>query len=188
MPTFYEGSPIEAVEQTVSAADYASAYYWVQSSFSLLHRREVRAGICLTLAVIVGSMIPLYSSRFLTLWGPFCAIIILLASAANFFFVQPITIRNWAEELYDSNALLALPQKITVYRDSVIAENGREQFSQYWTDFSGCVETKEAFVIHGSSERNLLILKKDGLSPEQKSRLSAHFADTFASRYQKIGR
>ena len=64
MPTFYEGSPIEAVEQTVSAADYASAYYWVQSSFSLLHRREVRAGICLTLAVIVGSMIPLTSFLF----------------------------------------------------------------------------------------------------------------------------
>ena len=188
MPTFYEGKPIEVVEQNISAADYASAYYWVQSSFSLMHKREIKAGICLTLAVITGSIIPGYLARFSTFWGPVCVILILLGVAVVFFFVQPNDIKNWAAELYRSNSLLELPQKIDIYRDSVIMQNEREKFTQYWTDFSGCVETKDAFVIHGGRERNLLIVKKYGLSEEQKSKLSAHFADTFASRYQKIGR
>lgn len=188
MPTFYEGKPIETVEQTVAAEDYASAYYSVQSSLSLLHKREVKAGICVSLAVIVGSTIPLYYARFLSLFGPVCVIIIFLATAANYFFIEPTAIQNWAEELYDSNALLALPQKITVYRDSVVLENEHETFTEYWTDFYRCIETRGAFIMNGGRERDLLILKKEGLSEEQKSRLSAHFADTFASHYQKIGR
>lgn len=188
MPTFYEGKPIETMEQTVTANDYASAYYWVQSSFSLLHKREVRAGICLSLAVIIGSMIPGYLIKFTTFWGPVCAILVLLGLAFLFFFVQPNDIKNWAAELYRSNALFALPQKIDIYRDSVVLKNKWEQFTLYWTDFSGCVETKEAFVIHGGRERNLLIVKKDGLSKEQISKLSSHFSDAFASHYQKIGR
>lgn len=188
MPTFYEGKPVEAIEQTVSAADYASAYYSVQSSLSLMHKREVKAGICVTLAVITGTVIPVYYARFLTFWGPFCGIFIFLALAAIFFFVQPNDIKSWAEELYRSNPLLSLPQKVTVYRDSLVVENEYEQFTEYWTDFSGCIETRDAFVLNGGRERNLLVLKKSGLSEEQKNRLSAHFSDTFASHYRKIGR
>ncbi len=188
MPTFYEGKPIETVEQTVAAEDYASAFYSVQSSLSLMHKREVKAGICVSLAIIIGSMIPLYYSRFFSLLGPICTIIIFLACAANFFFVQPNTIKNWAAELYGSNALLAMPQKITVYRDSVVLANECETFTLYWTDFYRCIETRDAFVMNGGRERDLLILKKSGLSEEQKHRLSAHFFDTFASHYQKIGR
>lgn len=187
-PTFYEGKPIEAVEQTVNAADYASAYYVVQSSLSLMHKREVKAGICLSLAVITGSIIPIYHAKFFTFWGPFCGIFVLLGLAAVFFFVQPNDIKNWAKELYRSNALLALPEKIIVYRDSIVADNGRERFTEYWTDFYGCIETKDAFIMNGGMERNLLIIKKEGLSTEQKNKLSTHFADTFASRFQKTGR
>ncbi|HEX3025989.1 MAG TPA: YcxB family protein [Clostridia bacterium] len=188
MPTFYEGNPIETVEQIISEQDYADAYYAAHSSSALLHRRDVQAGICLSLAVLCASVIPLYRARFSTFWGPVCGILAFLALAAVFFFLKPQDTKNWARRLYRSNALMALPQKVTVYRDSIVLENGRERFSEYWTDFSGCVETKDAFILTGGRERLLLLIKKKGLSPERQNMLSAHFADAFAYRFRKFGR
>lgn len=188
MPTFYEGKPIEVVEQTISADEYACAYYAAQSTGSLIHKREVKAGICVTLAVITVSVIPIYLRRFFTFWGPVCTAFVLLGLAAVFFFVQPNDIKSWAEKLYHSNMLLSLPQKISIYRDSVVVENEREQLAEYWTDFFSCIETGDTFVFNGGRERNLLIIKKQGLSEEQRKRLSAHFFNEFASRYHKIGR
>jgi hypothetical protein len=185
MPTFYEGKPIEIIEQSVSSAEWASAYYTAQSSYSLIHRKEIKAGACITAALLIGSIIPSYHYRFSTVWGPACGIFITLALSAVFYFVQPNEIRQWAEKLYRSNAILALPEKITVYRDSVVIENEREQFLEYWTDFAKCIETKDAFVITGGLERSLLTIQKRGMTQEQQSRLSAHFADAFASRYQR---
>lgn len=187
MPTFYEGEPVEVVEQTVSAADFASAYYAAQSTASLMNRREVRAGLCVTLAILCASMIPLYSTRFSTFFGPVCGILALLGLAAVFFFAQPNDIKSWAERIYASNRLLALPQKISIYRDSIVAEGERERFTEYWTDFSRCIETREAFVLTGGRERYLMIVKKDGLDAQRSERVSLHFADAFASRYQQFG-
>ena len=186
MPTFYEGKPIEVIEQAVSADEWASAYYTAQASISLMHRREVKAGICITAALLVGSIIPVYHSKFSTAWAPACVIVILLALSLVFYFIQPNEIKRWAAELYRTNALLALPEKITILRDSVTIENEHEQFLEYWTDFSKCIETKNAYVITGGRERNLLTVQKRGLTEEQKNKISAHFADAFASRYQKI--
>lgn len=188
MPTFYEGSPIEKIAQSVGSADYAQAYYTAQSTFSPMHRKEVKAGICITAALLIGSVIPVYHVKFSTVWVPVCGIILALVLAAVFYFVQPYEIRRWAAELYQGNALLALPEQITVYRDSVVIENQYEQILEYWTDFAKCIETKDDFVFTGGRERALLTIQKRGLAEEQRSRLSSHFADTFASRYLKIGR
>jgi hypothetical protein len=187
MPTFYEGEPVEVLEQTVSAADFASAYYAAHSTASLVNRKEVRAGFCVTLAILCGSIIPLYSTRFSTFFGPVCGILAFLGLAAVFFFAQPADIKNWAEKVYASNRLLALPQKIGIYRDSIVAESERERFTEYWTDFSRCIETREAFVLAGGQERHLMIIKKDGLDAQREARLSSRFADAFASRYQQFG-
>lgn len=188
MPTFYEGKPIETVEQTINAADYASAYYAAQSTVSLLHKKEVKTGICLTLAVISGCMIPLFHTVQPAVWGLIAASVALIGIAAVFFFAQPKDIRNWAEQLYRSNSLLAFAQKITIYRDSIQAESAHEQFLEYWTDFSRCVETRDAFVLVDGRERYLLAIKKEGLSRERVEAISAHLAGAFASRYQKFGR
>ncbi len=185
MPTFYEGEPIETIEQTVAAGEWASAYEAARSAVSPMHRKEVKSAICLTAGVLLGSLLPLYRSRFLTVWVPVCGIFIFLCLAVWFFFFQPKEIRRWARELYGSNALLALPQKITVFRDSVVIENEREKILEYWTDFFRCIETEKAFILSGGMERNLLVISKNGLAPEQVDRLSAHFSHTFASRYLK---
>lgn len=188
MPTFYEGKPIAVVEQSLSAADYASAYYAAQSTISRLRKKEVSAGICVTLAVASGALIPLFYRIPGVLGGLIAACVAFLGFAALLFFVQPNDIRSWAGELYRSNRLLALPQTVSIYRDSIIAKNERETFQEYWTDFSRCVETKDAFVLVGGRERWLLAVKKDGMDRTVKETLSAHFHDAFAWRYQKFGR
>nr|WP_319489601.1 YcxB family protein [uncultured Caproiciproducens sp.] len=188
MPTFYEGKPIEIIEQTVDPEDYAAAYYTAQSAISPMHKKWVKAGICLSTAIVIASFIPFYNARLATCWAPAGGIVLALALGFLFFFVQPNDIKKWADELYRSNGLLALPQKIQLYRDSVVLENSCEQILEYWTDFNKCLETGAAFVLTGGRERELLIIKKRGLTNEQTETISAHLAGTFASRYVKIGR
>lgn len=188
MPTFYEGKPIAVLEQSLSAADYASAFYAAQSTISLLRRKEVSSGICLTVSVISGALIPLFY-RVPGLLGVLITVCAVgLVFAGVLFFVQPNDLRSWAKELYRSNALLALPQTVTVYRDSIAVKSEVETFQEYWTDFSRCVETKEVFVLVGGRERWVLAVKKEGLEESVKETLSAHFQDAFARRYQKLGR
>lgn len=186
MPTFYEGNPIEVIGQTVGEDDYAAAVNAAQSTASPWNRREVRAALCVTLAVVCASVIPLYRVRFSTFLGPVCGILAFLGLAAVFFFWEPKDTADGARKIYRSNALMALPQKVSVYRDSIVTESSRERFTEYWTDFSRCVETKSAFVLVGGRERDLLLVKKAGLDPKRQAALAAHFADAFASRYQKF--
>jgi len=188
MPTFYEMKPVEILEQTMEADEYAAAYLAAQESISSLRKKEVKAGICLTVAAVIGALIPAYHTHSATYWVPIGAIAAAVLLAALFYFVQPSNIKRWAAELYRSNALLALPEKISIYRDSVLIENQYEQMMEYWTDFYKCVESKSLFVAIGGRERNLLVIKKQTLTEEQRNTLSAHFADAFASRYQKSGR
>lgn len=188
MATSYEGSPIEVIEQTLSAEEYAPEYRAAGGILSPWSRRGVKAGLCLSAALLVGSVIPLYRARFSTFFGPVCGVALCVAFAALFYFYQPREIERWAAELFRSNALLSLPQRISVYRDSVVIESERERILEYWTDFAGCLEDRKAFVFAGGRERNLLVIKKQGLSPEQTQRLSEHFSAAFAFRYQKRNR
>lgn len=188
MPNFYEGKPVAVLEQSLTAAEYGKAYYAAQSTVSLFHRKEVSSGVCLTVTVAAGALIPLFYRvpGLLSTLIAVCAVG--LGFAALLFFVQPNDTRSWGGALYRSNALLELPQEISVYRDSVVVKSERETLREYWTDFSRCVETEDAFILVGGWERWLLTLKKDGLSPEEKEALSAHFRDAFARRYQRFGR
>lgn len=185
MATFYEGGPIEVIEQTLTAEEYARGYRAAGEFSSPLRRRGVQAGLCLSAAVLIGSVIPLYRARFSTFFLPVCGILLCVLFAALFYFYRPREIERGAQELFRSNALLSLPQKIGVYRDSVVVESEREHILEYWTDFAGCLENGEFFVLSGGRERNLLILKKQGLSAEQRRRLTEHFSATFALRYGK---
>jgi hypothetical protein len=188
MATYYEGDPIGVVEQTLTAEEYAPEYRAAGGILSPFHRRGVKAGLCLSAALLIGSVIPLYRARFSTVFGPICGAALCVAFAALFYFYQPREIERWAAELFRSNALLSLPQKISVYRDSVVIESEREHILEYWTDFAGCLEDGEAFVLAGGRERDLLVIKKRGLSPEQIRSLSEHFSSAFALRYEKRNR
>lgn len=188
MPMFDKGSAIESMEQEITAQEYAEAFYAAQDSLSLMHKKEIKAGLCVSAAIIIGSFIPFYRTHFISFWLPAGGITIALLLAFLFYFVQPKDIKRWAVKLYEHNLLLSLPEKITVYRDCVIVQNSYEEILEYWTDFWKCIETKSFFAAIGGRERKLLIMKKQGLTNQQIEKLSAHFEDAFASRYQKSGR
>lgn len=188
MPTFYEGGPIETVSQTISSEDYANAFYAAYCASSPLRRRWVRAGIFLSAAIVIGSCIPFYRARFATVWIPCGGIVLALALCILFGFVQPNDLKKWGARLYRSNVLWSVPEQIEIYRDSVVLKNTCEQILEYWTDFSLCLETSSAFIAAGGRERELLIIKKQGLSKEQTEKISAALSGAFAARYVKSGR
>lgn len=188
MAADYESKPIDVIGQTLTDAEYARAYSAAEGMLSPFRRRGIQAGICLSAAVLFASVIPLYRAKFTTFFGPICAIVLCVAFAALFYFYQPRETERWAAERFRSGALLSLPQKISVYGDRAVVETERERILSYWTEFAGCTETETAFVFVGGRERSLLILKKQGLSPERIRRLSEHFSAVFVRRYWKSGR
>ena len=168
-------APVLVLEQQLSAEDYAQAALLYENTLFPFRRYWVRAGICVCAAVLVASAIPWYLSQFATAVVPICAVVFFLALALYFWRDQP------RRRLHGA-VLLCLPGKISVYQNGIVLENDAETLSEFWTDFSGCVEGHAYYVLWGGISRPLLILKKSVLSSEQKERLSAHLRSTFAGR------
>ena len=186
MPTFYEGRPIEILETELTRKDYESAYLLQEKYQSPFHRPAVKSGMCATAAVLIISALPYYLSRFSTIWAPVCGILIFVLLAVFFGNIQPRFIREWASQIFESNRLLSLKTTALIYRDSIICENEYEKFTEYWTDFSRCLEGDEYFVLSGGFHRQLLILDKKNMNEGQRQALSQHFANAFASRYHRV--
>lgn len=186
MPTFYEGGPVEILEFELTQKDYESAYLLQEKYQSPLNRPAVKTGLCITAAAVIISVFPYYLSKFSTVWAPVCGILIFLLLAVFFGYTQPKMTREWAAQVFQSNRLLPLKSTVLIYRDSVVYENEYEKFTEYWTDFSKCLEGDEYFVLTGGFHRPLLILEKNRMNEGQQQALSQHFANAFASRYHKV--
>ena len=174
--------PVLVLEQQLSAEDYAQAALLYENTLFPFRRYWVRAGICICVAVLVASAIPWYLSQFATAVVPICAVVFFLALALYFWREQPRRRLHGSVLQFCSSRLLRLPGKISVYQNGIVLENDAETLSEFWTDFSGCVEGHAYYVLWGGISRPLLILKKSVLSSEQKERLSAHLRSTFAGR------
>ncbi|WP_283609715.1 YcxB family protein [Faecalispora anaeroviscerum] len=175
-------APVLVLEQQLSAEDYAQAALLYENTLFPFRRYWVRAGVCICAAVLVASMIPWYLSRFSTAFVPACGVVFFLALALYFWREQPRRRLHGAVLQFCGNSLLRLPGKISIYQNGIVLENDVETLSEFWTDFSGCVEGHAYYVLWGGISRPLLILKKSALSPEQAERLSAHLRNTFARR------
>ena len=188
MPNFYESEPIEKITTKLESDDFQKAYLFAEQYISSFHRREVKAGICLTLAVLIGSTIPLYANRFSSYWIPICGVLCALAASAFFFLKQPNIIKKWAKQLFESNVLLRQENEVTIFRDSIMIQNSYEKQQEYWTDFNQCLENSNYYVLVGGMNRNLVVIKKQNLTSEQISTISAHLLNTFARCYHKSRR
>lgn len=174
--------PILSFEQQLSAEDYAKSALMYENTLFPFRRFWVRAGFCICAAVLAASTIPWYLSRFATAFVPACFIVFFLALALFFWREQPRRRLHSTVLQFCNSRILRLPGKITIYQSGIILENEVETLSEYWTDFSGCVEGQEYYVLWGGISRPLLILKKSPLSQEEEQILSAHLRGTFAGR------
>lgn len=171
------------VTQTLTAKDFSAAAAAVKYFAGPMRRRSIRAAICLTAAVLAASTIPASLNFFHTAWVPVCVAAVLIVLAALVWFCQPGVDARKAEEWFGSCPLAALPSKVTVLRDRIIVESECEHVTEYWTDFSICVETKDLIAAAVGPERGLLVVKKQGLSEEEAKRLSGLFRYAFEVRY-----
>ena len=105
------------------------------------------ARICVTLALLCLSGTRLwYAVQFGGVWAPVAMEVMLLLLAAFLLFRAAEKRAGAAGASIFLNPLLALETTVSVYRDSVVLESGREKILEYWTEFQRCFETPRYFV------------------------------------------
>jgi hypothetical protein len=177
-----------AVPQTLTEKDYCTAYCAVKRFAFPRQRRSIRAGICLTAAALAASTIPACLNFYRTAVPSAVITAAAVILAALIWFLQPAVDSRRAAAVFRSCPLMAQPCRVTVTRDHAVVQSKYENYTEYWTDFSVCVETPELFAAACGRQRDMLILKKQDLAPEQAAAISRCLAGAFALRYYKTGR
>lgn len=184
--TKQEHPPAVETEQTLTAEDFIEAAAAAEYFAHPMRRRSVRAAVCLTAAAISASLVSACGRhpelRPLPIW----AAAILLLLAAVFFFGQPKARARRVLAWLGTCPLAGLPAKVAVRADCVALESRCEKMTEYFTDFSLCVETDRLVAAVGGRERNLLVVKKEGLPPERAKALSGLFRYGFDGRWYRL--
>ena len=174
------------VRQTVTAEDYAEASAAVAFFTAPMKRRTVRTLICVTAAAVAASFLPLCGGRVTARNAVIILAILGVVAGVAVWFLQPVFEKRRAVRWFRSCPLAALPAEVTLTRQSAVTVTECERLTEYWTDFSVCVETDRLIVAAGGRERFLLVLKKDGLEPEQKEKLSGLMRYVFDGRWGRV--
>lgn len=186
MPSIYDETPIVVIENEVNKEEYVSASLLREQQWGSLRLKELKAGILTILGVIFLVQLPRIPLGSAGMWILVCLALFCFVLALFYLILMPKNIAAKAEEIHASNRLAALPHVTEIYRDRVIEQNDKEQLSGYWTDYKGCVESDTLFVLSGGFTRDLLILPKRNLTPEQNLQLREHLLATYAARYRRV--
>ena len=173
------------VAQTLTERDYAEATAAVRFFAAPMRRRSIRAAACLTAAALAAACLPL-AKKSQSVQAVIAVVAALGAAAAVLvFFLQPVWEKRDAGKWFRSCSPAALPGTATVFPDRGVMKNGCERMTEYWTDFSVCVETDRLIAAAGGRERFLFVVKKEGLPPEEAERLSALMRYAFDGRWYR---
>lgn len=183
MPTYYENAVAQA-EFSLTGEEYASAWLLYQSRFGRLKNNTLKTVLCVVVAILSGCYIPSYLTQYATFWIPAAVAAAALAAAVYFQILLPREEYKKGLTLFSNSRFLALDAKVELYRDSYVEENRYEKITGHWTDTLGCSETKELFVVMGGWDRQLLVLPKRTLSPQDTGAVSSHFQNTFVRSYK----
>lgn len=175
-----------AFRQTASAEDYARAAVFAEQELTPTGKPFVRAVLCAAGAAISASTAPLSLREYGTMWIPLLFMAAFAAAGLWLFFGEPQ--RRYRERLalFATAPVFSLGTAVSFYRDFLLLTNECEELLVYWTEFSSCLENDEFAVLSGFSERRLVLLKKETLSPADRERFSAFLENTFASSYRSI--
>lgn len=186
MPAYDGKTPVAQVSQTLTAEEYARGALLVSRQASPLARPGVRAGVCVMAGAIAACTAPASLREYGSMWLPLLFILLFLALACWFWFFQPERELEGMRREFRQSPVLGLASQLQLYRDYFILRDEYEEITEYWTDFSECFEDGEFFAVSGGTERPLLLVKKEGLSPEEKEALQVHFQNAFAVRYRLV--
>ena len=174
-------------EQTLTVGDYTEAAAAAEYFARPLRRCSVQAAFCLTISVISASLV--YTAHLTHprwTWVPVTVAAVFLLLSAYQFFARPALERRRVEKWGASCPLALLPQKLTVYADRAVLETECEKITGYFTDYTICAETDRLIAAAGGRERYLLVVKKEGLPPEQAEAVAALFRHAFDGRWYRM--
>ena len=183
MPTFYEGAPVLETSFKIEKDLYVNSLYKNETSLSLFKRKEVKAGICVAIALLF--IVNISNYKFDSFINPIVLAILFLSWAWFYFKTQPNIIMKLYEKRFETNKFLSLSQKVTLYRDSMIYENEYEKFSLYYTDFDFCMEDDKIIVLSGA-KRDFLLINKENLTNAEKEKTSEALKNAFAAKYKRV--
>ena len=175
-----------SVTQKLTEQDYGEAVAAVKYFAAPMRRRSIRAAVCLTVAALTAASIPLCGKNLSAKVILIAVAIIGIAVALVIWLVQPEAEKKSAVKWFRSCPLAALQQTTVVSHDHAVVENECERMTEYWTNFSICVETEELIVAAGGQERFLLLVKKSGLPPKEAERLSRLMRYAFDGRWYRM--
>jgi hypothetical protein len=174
------------VKQTLTAQDFAEAFSSVLFFSAPMKRRSVRTIVCIMAGVVVASFLPISWAKVSLRITLIVLSSLLAAAGVVIWFCQPGWKRKRAENWFHCTPLAALPAEVTITRRGAELVSECEHMKEYWTDFSICVETDRLITAAGGRQRFLLVLKKDGLPPEQAEKVSSLMRYAFDGRWYRM--
>ncbi len=165
---------------------YANAYFIARSTASPINLPFVRAGICMSLAILTASVLPLYLTLFSSFIIPMVGICFFILLTIFFMFILPCVVKGQGAKIFDSNKLIELPFTISLFKSFFEISNEKETIRQYWTEVDRSLETSDMFVILGGKQRPLLLIEKQQLTNEQQNSLSSFLQKMLAYKHKKI--
>ena len=164
---------------------FSNAYLIAHSTISPIYLPLVKAGICLSLAVLSASILPLYQMFFSSVMIPAIAISFFILLALFFMIVWPGIIKGRGAKIFDSNQLISLPFSASFFKSFFEITNEKEIIRQYWTEIDRSLETKNMFIILGGEQRPLVLIEKKHLSDEQQTKLSSFLEKVLIYKHKK---
>lgn len=174
------------VKQTLTAQDFAEAFEAAVFFSAPMKRRSVRTLACVTAGAVCASFLPLCWANVPLRITLIVLAAFFIAAGAVIWFCQPVWKKRRAQEWFRCCPLAALPAELKVSRQGAEIVTECERMTEYWTDFSLCAETDRLIAAVGGRERFLLVLKKDGLPPEQVEKLSKLMRYAFDGRWYRM--
>ena len=164
---------------------YANAYFIAHSTISPIYLPIVRAGICLSLAILAASALPFYITFFSGFVAPVVAICFFVLLAVFFIFIWPGIVKGRGANIFESNQLMALPFSISFFKSFFEITNEKETIREYWTEVDRSLETKNLFIILGGEQRPLVLINKKELSDQQQSKISSFLEKVLVFKHKK---
>lgn len=170
---------------SIERNSFADAYFIAHSTISPIYLPIVKAGICVSLAVLSASVLPLYHTFFSGIVVPVISISFFLLLALFFMVVWPGIIKGRGAKIFDSNQMMSLPFSVAFFKSCFEIQNEKEMIREYWTEVDRSLETKSMFIILGGQQRPLVLIEKKNLSDEQQNKLSSFLEKVLIFKHKK---
>lgn len=171
---------------SVERNSFADAYFIAHSTISPIYLPIVKAGICVSLAVLSASVLPFYSTFFSSIIIPVIAISFFILLALFFIIVWPGIIKGRGAKIFDSNHMMSLPFSVSFFKSFFEIQNEKEIIREYWTEVDRSLETKNMFIILGGQQRPLVLIEKKHISAEQQNELSSFLEKVLIFKHKKV--